>query len=162
MQVPRVIPAKNGADLLSLEVGGQAVHVRLLDYIEGQSLTHLDHLSHSVVAGFGRLCGEMDLALAGFDHPGLERTLQWDARHANALIAHLLPVIKDERQRALIAEAAEQAERHLQPLVDKLAVQAIHMDITDDNVVWQTGFAAAMAVAGRDRFRRPGPNLADH
>ncbi|KNH46619.1 aminotransferase [Pseudomonas lini] len=137
VQVPRVIPAKNGADLLSLEVGGQAVHVRLLDYIEGQSLTHLDHLDHSVVAGFGRLCGEMDLTLAGFDHPGLERTLQWDARHANALIAHLLPVIKDERQRALIAEATEQAERHLQPLVDKLAVQAIHMDITDDNVVWQ-------------------------
>ncbi|MBD9566610.1 aminotransferase [Pseudomonas sp. PDM09] len=135
--VPGVITAKNGADLLSLEVGGQAVHVRLLDYIDGQSLTHLDHLSRSVVAGFGRLCGEMDLALAGFNHPGLERTLQWDARHANALIAHLLPVIKDERQRALIAEAAEQAERHLQPLVDKLPVQAIHMDITDDNVVWQ-------------------------
>lgn len=135
--VPGVIAAKNGADLLSLEVGGQAVHVRLLDYIDGQSLTHLDHLSHSVVAGFGRLCGEMDLALAEFDHPGLERTLQWDARHANALIAHLLPVIKDDQQRKLIAEAAEQAERHLQPLVDKLPVQAIHMDITDDNVVWQ-------------------------
>lgn len=137
VQVPRVIPAKNGTDLLSLEVGGQAVHVRLLDYIDGQSLTHLDHLSQAVVAGFGRLCGEMDLALAGFDHPGLERTLQWDARHANALIAHLLPVIKDDQQRKLIAEAAEQVERHLQPLVDKLPVQAIHMDITDDNVVWQ-------------------------
>ena len=35
VQVPRVIPAKNGTDLLSLEVGGQAVHVRLLDYIKG-------------------------------------------------------------------------------------------------------------------------------
>ena len=137
VHVPRVIAAKNGADLLSLEVGGQPVHVRLLDYIEGQSLTHLDHLPGSVVAGFGRLCGEMDLVLAGFDHPGLERTLQWDARHANALIAHLLPVITDEQQRRLIADAAEQAERHLQPLVDKLPVQAIHMDITDDNVVWQ-------------------------
>jgi 4-aminobutyrate aminotransferase-like enzyme/Ser/Thr protein kinase RdoA (MazF antagonist) len=94
-------------------------------------------LGHDVVAGFGRLCGEMDLALAGFDHPGLQRTLQWDARHASALISHLLPVIQDERQRALIAQAAEQAERHLQPLQDKLPVQAIHMDITDDNAVWQ-------------------------
>lgn len=137
VDVPRVIPANNGADLLSLEVGGQPVHMRLLDYIEGQSLTHLDYLPGSVVAGFGRLCGEMDLALAAFDHPGLERTLQWDARHANALIAHLLPVIQDDQQRALIAEAAEQAERRLLPLVAKLPVQAIHMDITDDNVVWQ-------------------------
>src|SRR5471030_904791 len=137
VHVPRVIPANNGADLLSLEVGGQPVHMRLLDYIEGQSLTHLDYLPGSVVAGFGRLCGEMDLALAAFDHPGLERTLQWDARHANALIVHLLPVIQDDQQRALIAEAAEQAERRLLPLVAKLPVQAIHMDITDDNVVWQ-------------------------
>lgn len=134
--VPRVIVANNGEDLLSLDVGGEAVHVRLLDYIEGQPLTHLDHLGRDVVAGFGRLCGEMDLALAGFDHPGLERTLQWDARHASALISHLLPVIKDEQQRALIADAAEQAEHRLQPLQGKLPVQAIHMDITDDNAVW--------------------------
>ncbi|TEA61367.1 aminotransferase [Pseudomonas sp. CH235] len=137
VQVPRVIPANDGQDLLSLEIGGEAVHVRLLDYIEGQPLTALDHLGHDVVAGFGRLCGEMDLALAGFDHPGLERTLQWDARHASALIEHLLPVIEDQRQRALIAEAAEQARLRLQPLLEKLPVQAIHMDITDDNVVWQ-------------------------
>lgn len=137
VHVPRVIPASNGADLLSLEADGEPVHVRLLDYIEGQPLTHLDHLGHDVVAGFGQLCGEMDLALAGFDHPGLQRTLQWDARHASALISHLLPVINDERQRALIAGAAEQAERRLQPLQDKLPVQAIHMDITDDNAVWQ-------------------------
>lgn len=137
VHVPKVIPAKNGADLLSLQANGEPVHVRLLDYIEGQPLTHLEHLGHGVVAGFGQLCGEMDLALAGFDHPGLERTLQWDARHASALINHLLPVIQDERQRTLIADAAEQAERRLQPLQDKLPVQAIHMDITDDNAVWQ-------------------------
>ncbi|PTT71585.1 hypothetical protein DBR26_07295, partial [Pseudomonas sp. HMWF007] len=77
VNVPRVIAANDGQDLLTLEAGGEAVHVRLLDYIEGQPLTHLDHLGQDVVAGFGRLCGEMDLALAGFDHPGLARTLQW-------------------------------------------------------------------------------------
>ncbi|WP_256831230.1 aminotransferase [Pseudomonas sp. Pse1] len=137
LHVPRVIAAKNGQDLLTLELAGQSLHVRLLDYIEGQSLTHLDHLGHEVVAGFGQLCGEMDLALAGFDHPGLERTLQWDARHASALTEHLLPVIADEAQRARLADAAQRAERRLQPLQAKLPVQAIHMDITDDNVVWK-------------------------
>ena len=136
IKVPRVIAANNGADLLSLQANGETVHVRLLEYIDGQPLTDFDHLGQDVVAGFGRLCGEMDLALAGFDHPGLERTLQWDARHANALISHLLPVITDVQQRAVISAAAEQAERRLQSLLDKLPVQAIHMDITDDNVVW--------------------------
>ncbi|WP_347903266.1 aminotransferase [Pseudomonas purpurea] len=135
VQVPRVIPANDGRDLLTLELAGQEMHVRVLDYIEGQSLTHLQHLSPALVSDLGRLCGEMDLALAGFEHPGLERTLQWDARHAQALIAHLLPVISDERQRALIAEAARKAGQRLQPLLANLPVQAIHMDITDDNVV---------------------------
>src|SRR5207253_2886764 len=84
LHVPRVIPAINGQDLLTLDVAEQTVHVRLLDYIEGQSLTHLKHLGHDLVSGLGQLCGEMDLALASFQHPGLERALQWDARHANA------------------------------------------------------------------------------
>ncbi|NVZ79331.1 phosphotransferase, partial [Pseudomonas gingeri] len=137
LRVPRVIAANNGQDLLSLELGGQPVHVRLLEYIEGQSLTHLKHLGRDLVVGLGRLCGEMDLALADFQHPGLERTLQWDARHASALINHLLPVIRDPQQQSVIREAAAQAGRRLQPLVDKLPVQAIHLDITDDNVVWR-------------------------
>ncbi|MFW9268815.1 aminotransferase [Pseudomonas sp. NR3] len=137
VKVPAVMVASNGEDLLTLEVDGQTVHVRLLEYIEGQSLTQLKHLSRDLVTGLGRVCAEMDVALAAFDHPGLDRTLQWDARHAPALIDHLLPVIKDEQRRRLIAEAAQQAERRLQPLKESLPVQAIHMDITDDNVVWQ-------------------------
>ncbi|WP_448648998.1 aminotransferase [Pseudomonas corrugata] len=137
VKVPRVIVADNGQDLLTLDVGGQVVHVRLLEYIDGQPLTQLKHLGLELVSGLGRLCAEVDLALAGFDHPGLERTLQWDARHANALIDHLLPVIQDDQRRDLIAEVAQQAERRLHPLKANLPVQAIHMDLTDDNVVWQ-------------------------
>ncbi|WHS60673.1 aminotransferase [Pseudomonas sp. G2-4] len=137
VKVPRVIAASNGQDLLTLDVDGQAVHMRLLEYIDGQSLTQLKHLTPELVTGLGRLCAEMDLALAAFDHPGLERTLQWDARHAPALVDYLLPVIEDEQRRHLVAEVAQQAERRLQPLKANLPVQAIHMDITDDNAVWQ-------------------------
>lgn len=137
VKVPRVITASNGQDLLTLDVDGQAIHMRLLEYIDGQSLTQLKHLPLELVTGLGRLCAEMDLALATFDHPGLERTLQWDARHAPALVDHLLPVIDDDQRRQLIAEVAQQAERRLQSLKASLPVQAIHMDITDDNVVWQ-------------------------
>lgn len=137
VKVPRVIVASNGQDLLTLDVDGQAVHVRLLEYIDGQPLTQLKHLGLELVSGLGRLCAEVDLVLAAFDHPGLERTLQWDARHADALIGHLLPVIRDDQRRGLVAEVAQQAERRLHPLKSHLPVQAIHMDLTDDNVVWQ-------------------------
>ncbi len=137
LRVPRVIAANTGEDVLSLELDGQRLHVRLLEYIEGQPLTRLKYLSRDLVIGFGRLCGEIDRALADFRHPGLERTLQWDARHASALIDHLLPVIKDPLQQAVIGEAVAKAGRRLQPLLDKLPMQAVHLDITDDNVMWR-------------------------
>ncbi|MGC6371049.1 aminotransferase [Pseudomonas sp. K2I15] len=137
VRVPKVITSLNGADLLTETVAGQTVHLRLLDYIDGQPLTHLPHLGHEVIAGFGELCGQMSLALAGFEHPGLERTLQWDPRHALELITHLLSTLENLPHRAVLEQVVEQVERRVRPLADRLPWQAVHMDITDDNVVWQ-------------------------
>lgn len=137
VRVPKVIKALSGDELLTVALGGQTLHVRLLDYIEGQPLTHLPHLGRDVITGFGDLCGRMSLALAPFTHPGLERTLQWDPRHAQALIAHLLATLQNLPQRTALEQVAEQVGRRLQPLAEHLPWQAVHMDITDDNVVWQ-------------------------
>ena len=137
IRVPRLIAARNGAELLSLQVDGRAVHARVLEFIDGHSLAHLPHLSRDVVVGLAELCARVDQALADFQHPGLERTLQWDPRHGDALIKHLLPVIKNPDTRAVLEHTCEQAQRRLRPLVAKLPVQAVHLDITEYNVVWQ-------------------------
>ncbi|QYY80497.1 aminotransferase [Pseudomonas germanica] len=137
LRAPRVIPAAGGEELLTLNIAGQLMHVRVLEYIEGHPLADLKHIGSEVVAEFGRLCGHMNLALAMFQHPGLERTLQWDPRHASALISNLLPIVADASLRIRIADAAQEADRRLQPLIEALPMQAIHSDITDDNVVWQ-------------------------
>ena len=137
VRVPKVISTLAGEQLLSLTVAGQAVHLRLLDYIDGQPLTHLPHLDRGVIEGFGRLCGQMSQALAGFTHAGLARTLQWDPRHALELIRHLLSTLDNVPQRAALERVAVQVEQHLRPLADQLPWQAAHMDITDDNVMWQ-------------------------
>ncbi|CAG8869722.1 Acetylornithine/succinyldiaminopimelate aminotransferase [Pseudomonas fluorescens] len=134
--VPAVRPAVDGTSLLALEIDGQPLRARLLEYIDGQPLTRLKHVPAHLMAELGRLCAQVDAALAEFDHPGLERTLQWDPRHAAALIGHLLPVLGDPAQRARVAEVARVAGVHLQPWADQLPVQAVHLDITDDNTVW--------------------------
>jgi len=134
--VPSVVTANNGEDLLSLEIDNRAVHVRLLSFIDGQSLAHLPRLSHNVVVGLGELCAQVDKALEHFSHPGLDRILQWDPRHATALIKHLLPVLADADARDCIAAAAEQAHQRLLPLIAALPIQAVHLDITEYNVVW--------------------------
>ncbi|KAA0945159.1 aminotransferase [Pseudomonas sp. ANT_H14] len=136
VRVPRVIAALNGEELLTETVAGQTVRLRLLDYIDGQPLTHLPHLGRDVIAGFGQLCGRMSQALASFEHPGLARTLQWDPRHAHELITYLLLTLENLPQRAALEQVAEQVERRVGPLADGLPQQAVHMDITDDNVVW--------------------------
>lgn len=136
VRVPAVMPGLNGEDLLSVDHNGNAVHLRVLEFIDGQSLAHVAHLNRHIVTGLAQLCARVDVALAGFEHPGLDRVLQWDPGHAFALIEYLLPVIADADKRACIAEAAEQAQAYLLPLVASLPVQAIHMDITEYNVVW--------------------------
>jgi 4-aminobutyrate aminotransferase-like enzyme/Ser/Thr protein kinase RdoA (MazF antagonist) len=136
-RVPKVISTLAGEQLLSVTVAGQAVHLRLLDYIDGQPLTHLPHLDRGVIEGFGRLCGQMSQALAGFTHAGLARTLQWDPRHALELIRHLLSTLDNVPQRAALERVAVQVEQRLCALADQLPWQAAHMDITDDNVMWQ-------------------------
>lgn len=137
VRVPKVIKSLTGEELLTLTLDGQALHVRVLDYIDGQPLTHQPHLGRGVIAGFGDLCGRMSQALARFEHPGLARTLQWDPRHAQALIKHLLATLENLPHRAALEQVAEQVEEHIRPLADHLPWQAVHMDITDDNVVWQ-------------------------
>ncbi|TDV64540.1 hydroxylysine kinase [Pseudomonas sp. LP_7_YM] len=137
VRVPGVVLTVSGHDLLSVQIGGHSVHVRLLEFIDGQSLAHVKHLSQPVVTDLAELCAHVDVALAGFEHPGLERILQWDPRHAGALIKHLLAVIESAEARACIAKAAAQAHARLLPLIPDLPMQAIHMDITEYNVVWR-------------------------
>ncbi|QVM97034.1 aminotransferase [Pseudomonas sp. SORT22] len=136
LPVPAVQAARSGEQLLTVTVDGQPLRVRLLDYIEGQSLTRIKHMEPRLVAELGRLCARVDQALASFTHPGLERTLQWDPRHAQALINHLLPILDNNPQQARVKAAADQAWEHLQPLIKDLPSQAVHLDITDDNAVW--------------------------
>ena len=135
--VPAVRVAVSGEQLLALDIDGQPVRARLLDYIDGQTLTRLKHMEPRLMAELGALCARVDRALADFTHPGLERTLQWDPQHAQALIGHLLPVLADSPRKARVQAAAAHAQHALAPLLEQLPQQAVHLDITDDNAVWQ-------------------------
>lgn len=135
--VPAVRAALSGEQLLSLDIDGQGVRARLLDYIEGQTLTRLKHMPPRLVAELGTLCARLDQALADFSHPGLTRTLQWDPQHAQALIAHLLPVLAEGTRKQRVQAAAARAQQALAAVQAELPKQAVHLDITDDNAVWQ-------------------------
>ncbi|MFS8143996.1 hypothetical protein ATY78_08770 [Rhizobium sp. R635] len=134
-RVPDVIAANDGQEIVTVTLREQVYQVRLLEYLEGQGLTELTYLAPASVAALGALCARLAEALADFSHPGLDRSLQWDLRRAGPVAVQLLSVITDSAARDRIAKTMVMAVRRLQPLAPSLRLQAVHHDVTGDNVV---------------------------
>ncbi|MBX4899398.1 aminotransferase [Rhizobium bangladeshense] len=134
-RVPNVIPTNDGREIVVLTVRGHGYQVRLLEYLEGQGLTEKRYLAPASVAALGALCARLAQSLADFDHPGLDRSLQWDLRRAGPVAVQLLSAITDSAARDRIAKTMVKAVRRIQPLAPSLRLQAVHHDVTGDNVV---------------------------
>ncbi|TPG36120.1 aminotransferase [Mycobacterium hodleri] len=110
-------------------------HVRLLRFLSGGTLVDTGYLAPAVIAGMGELAGRVSRALADFRHPGLDRALQWDLRFGHDVVRALISHVDDPVQRDRISTAATEAWSRIEPLVDELPRQAVHLDLTDANVV---------------------------
>ena len=132
---PVPVAGLDGAHVHDARDGDDLLPLRLLTYVEGEPLSDVAHLAPAVVADLGSLAARASSALADFDHPGLDRVVQWDLVRAGDVIGALLPSIADPARRALVAEVAHDATTRLAPVAPRLRVQAIHGDVTDDNVV---------------------------
>jgi Ser/Thr protein kinase RdoA (MazF antagonist) len=120
---PVLVPTANGP-----------ATARVLRYLGGGTLRGEEYLSPQVVAGIGTVAGEVSRALRYFTHPGLDRVLQWDLRHADRVVATLARHVGDPL-RERVQAAARDAWARVQPLAGHLPRQAIHADLTDDNLV---------------------------
>ncbi|UXY24294.1 aminotransferase [Streptomyces cynarae] len=113
---------------------GPAV-ARLLRYLPGGALSGPRHLSPTTVAAMGTIAGKVSTALRDFRHPGLDRVLQWDPQHADRVVAKLAGHIDEPDQRAAVQNATAEAWAHVQKLAAALPSQAVHLDLTDDNLI---------------------------
>ena len=120
---------------VTVATGSGPAIARVLRYLPGGTLTGPGYLSPRVVAGIGTVAGEVSRALRYFTHPGLDRVLQWDLRHADRVVERLAGHVRDASLRGRVADAAGQAWRQVLPLAGHLPRQAVHGDVTDDNVV---------------------------
>ena len=123
------------ADPTSVTIDGEAHAVRLLTYVEGEPLSSWDHLAAPVVAQLGAVAAVMSQQLRGVEHPGLERWLQWDLRRAHEVVAALVPRVEDPALRGRVEAATAEAWQLVSAVADQLPLQAVHGDLTDDNLV---------------------------
>jgi Ser/Thr protein kinase RdoA (MazF antagonist) len=134
-QTPSPLPALDGSLIVAVERGGETYHVRLVSYIEGLPLTEAGHLTRSVRAAMGGIAAGIAAALAEFDHAAADRVLQWDVRHARAVVDGLLCHVRDPARRALVDRAMAVHDDALERLAGQLRRQVIHGDVTDYNMI---------------------------
>ncbi|MGI9822254.1 aminotransferase [Agromyces sp. Marseille-Q5079] len=109
--------------------------IRVISFLDGGTLTGSAYLPPRTVARLGELAARTSLALADFEHDGLDRVLQWDPRFADRVVDLLAPHHPDASRRRQVTDAAASAWARLAALAPDLPMQAVHLDLTDDNVV---------------------------
>ncbi|MEO8329624.1 MAG: phosphotransferase, partial [Candidatus Nanopelagicales bacterium] len=109
--------------------------VRLVTFIDGRPLSDFEYLAPVVLQAHGSLAARAAHALADFDHPGLDRVLQWDCRRASDVVSALVGVVADVDLRNDVVELTNRTQVALDLLSDQLRLGVIHADVTDVNVV---------------------------
>lgn len=125
------LPNRDGAEVTTVD----GLLVRLLRYLPGGTLIDADHLSPAAVAGLGDVAARVSRALTGFEHEGLDRVLQWDPRYGAEVVDALLEHVGDPAHRDRLSAATREAVERIARVADDLPRQAVHLDITDANVV---------------------------
>jgi 4-aminobutyrate aminotransferase-like enzyme/Ser/Thr protein kinase RdoA (MazF antagonist) len=135
LAVPLPVRALDGHELVSAPIRGVDHHVRLLTFVAGEMFSDARYLGDDVLGRFGALAARLSAALATFEHPAADRTLQYDSRHAARVVERLAGSVADPQRRADATGLCDRAWAALTPLVEDLRVQVIHADLADYNVV---------------------------
>ncbi|HWI30052.1 MAG TPA: aminotransferase [Microbacterium sp.] len=134
LSVPSVVAGLDGQDIYAVEVCGETHHARMLDFLEGTPAGGRRALAAETAADLGRVAGTIVAALAGFEHVGLHSDGEWDLRQASRVVGAADELLGDA-ERAWRQELFQAAQQRLDSVQHALAVQALHGDLSTDNVV---------------------------
>lgn len=148
LKAPGVVRAREGEATARFQDGLGADHrIRVLTWLDGEPLSMHRPLSRELLAGLGRALGELDLALAGFTHPAMNREIGWDLGRA-AWISPWTGIIGDRRRRSLVERHLLDFRGRVRPRLDGLPVSVIHNDANDANVLLSRGPDGSLEVTG--------------
>ncbi len=77
-------------------------YCRILNYVEGQLLSSINHHSPELLNDLGKILAQLDLSLQGFTHEALDRPLLWNMSDVLATLERFKPVLASDDQRNLI------------------------------------------------------------
>src|SRR5262249_4948939 len=149
----RIAPTQSG-DLLTeiRSASGMRHFVWMVDWLPGVPLGDLRRHSPELLRDLGRRVGQIDRALADFDHPAIHRYFHWDLANGLNVIREYESLITDAETRGLVGEFADEFERDVASILPRLRKSAIHNDANDYNVIVGVGddlHTKTRGVAGR-------------
>ncbi len=137
--LPSQFPSGTLPETGALTARWKGFAVRLNEFVDGPSLVDAGYLAPVVLREFGSLAARSVQALARLNHPGLDREHMWDMRVAAEQTIRLSGAISNAELRERVQEAVAEADTLLALVAAQLPVQAIHGDLTDDNVIGSYG-----------------------
>ncbi len=147
---PRVCKTVHGEEITTIDGDNGATHfVRLLTYLPGKPLALVKPQAAELLQSLGAYLGNMDKALATFEHPAMHRALHWDVKQASATIRQHKDKIADPARRAIVEQLLARFEQTVAPLLPSLRSSVVHGDANDYNVL--VGDDPARELFGRSK-----------
>ena len=120
----RLVPATSGEEMIAVDK-----HlVRVVTYIDGVPLAEVESQPSDLLRDLGRKLGQLDHAMADFDHPAVHRVFHWDLASGNRVIDEFAHLIEDAQLRELVFRCRFEPQAELRRSV-------IHGDANDRNVL---------------------------
>jgi Ser/Thr protein kinase RdoA (MazF antagonist) len=133
---PQVVASKSGNLISEIQsITGETHMVRLVTFLPGIPMGSVKRHSAGLLEDLGRCAGEMDCALADFDHPGAHRAFYWDLAKGLEIVKEYQALIPDAKLRKRIEKFIQDFGKYVTPLLPGLRKSVIHNDANDYNVI---------------------------
>lgn len=135
LELPRLIPASSGEDMVTIRDGhGASYFMRLYTWLDGEIFVRALPHDHALLASLGAVLADVDWALQGFAHPAMHRELHWDVKRADLALTHLSLLTREQQP---IVRQFMQAWASVE--WKALRHSLIHGDANDYNVLVRNG-----------------------
>jgi Ser/Thr protein kinase RdoA (MazF antagonist) len=139
LTLPQVMLTRSGQHIVPLmTASGQTCHMRLLSFVEGDIYANVairENIDqHYLQVSLGVAIGKLDRGLQDFQHPSMNRYVDWSISNLPELRDEIA-YVKDDDLRGLVTRHTDYFVEHEATWKQTLPMSVIHNDANDFNVI---------------------------
>ncbi|MDH4089565.1 MAG: aminotransferase class III-fold pyridoxal phosphate-dependent enzyme [Cyclobacteriaceae bacterium] len=144
LKTQNLVPAHDGAEIVTLSIDGSTRFMRLLTWIDGRVLATVNPHSPTLLYRLGEMCGKVSRGLSGFDHEAARRFIKWDPSSAAWINDHAEKFKGEKRE---VFDYFYALFEKAMPALSSTRYGINHNDINDYNVL-VSGIGNTVSVEG--------------